>query len=1620
MQHHINSNHKILLLAIIFVILIQINPSQTLPSDLSYQNTHQLNPQSQTWMDDPLPTYFQSVFAKLNFVCDGDSVKWNMHFDDEGTTEVLAGSGNYSHLYDIQLLKAANIYNFSFARGEYYSSAAPYSGYNHHNFTFANAMPTTIMPDLWSLGISFNNIYVTGQTDGFLVPDKSTYIKYANGLGAGPYAGINISFTGTYVIDPSSLIFNLRDLTNGSSILINSTKYEHQTFWCSYSLDTTLVLNSTYYSKDNCKIYYFTDGQDYDQYTKYLRWVESTDTIFKLKSPWYKLRITDLQNNILYEDASFQEYSRFRYLDLLSMRVQNNAPEPINAELITNPGHYQGALSFDTETNNIPPANGQKLYTINTMPPVSQSLNGHSKILNFSIFYGQDCMNDIRFTTPYYTSLEYWIYPKSSPGSAGGWHAVQYTSLGTSFFTNLWALFCINYDFSVSSGIILDNWNHIRFSTNTNGTGTGIYINNIYLGSYPTNLYNNYVNFISYSNNPQYYIDAIDYSSSPGYYINRNMALNNTEAIYDIIRNQNYNHTGHYQGAESFDYNAINTQPSGYTFLTYENSTIYLANEYQGHKKILNLTDTSNGGYSDFRKTFTAVAAGSLEFWINISPLDNILFFSLSGVGTTAFQFWFRHSSGFMCTDDGVMIWSTNPSFNTWHHIRITWDGSMGPKGQYDLFIDGVIVADDYDYSAPLVSLDFFRGYSWNLNRGGFLLDALDYSWSPGYFINRNTLENQSTSLETWNVYPAWNTGYYQENYLMNQPSSYTISQPTALTSYQGRNNVLNFTNPTWTRRQYTFPTYTDSMILEYWLYSTYANFGILTFGDWASPAITYNFQYGTLQFEVQNGSSNLYSIDWGINCWNHFRYNLVKNGPCQLYVNGVLKSTTWAQNVNIDRVNFQNYAMIIDALDYSTSSGYFSFRNTRENTTASMLAMNYTASPLLTPNLTLLVNPYSYSLSNFTSSNYLYRISDLYNNSLYFDGILSNESEIVFTPANVRENFISLADQQNQYLDWENYKLYVNGTQIYANRFYREIDAHVNISIYSRFGTYLNSTIHIVTRDDNWIPINLTRYCLKIYNQQSAFMHYNITLDPNYYPTASVFWSEWLAPNEVGKNYLYPDNYKITLMHNETGTPTYVSYNLPFNTDDVKLISSSNTLFAVMQNINNLNTTVSTQFNYVSLNFTNTNSRIGNITNIITISFGGENITLENFLLEQMNYFSFITSNLSNVFQYINNSMFAQNTTMDSLYLMSDNTYTFINDTLDIIVMQNNDEYNYINSTIGSIAELSLNSFLYLNSSINNSITWMAQNFTLIGDDINSNQLEILTQYSILASNITNNSLDIINNLYLVNNSISNLTADLTNNVLLMNNTIYTAMVNISQNLAIDSNLILGNLSITFQQNEFLTELFKKTMFSDLLFDGLNWSAIGYNYTQVENYIKNYPILNQYRNESVELLLRYQNQIQSMSLAALESATQFLPNTNVDYRVKSMATGEYLTEWEAVTGENITIGWYNETISATPAEIRLEIKDYLLVALFGVVGFSAMAVLYIKTKAQLDANPDSAHKTKKQKLIPGVRDTSTFSGMDTQIFRSKKSKNSNSLLIVGAIIVIVFIIVYLLIRFGV
>jgi hypothetical protein len=1035
---------------------------------------------------------------------------------------------------------------------------------------------------------------------------------------------------------------------------------------------------------------------------------------------------------------------------------------------------------------------------------------------------------------------------------------------------------------------------------------------------------------------------------------------------------------GHYQGEYSFDLDTVNTQPIGWNDVNDINCSSYIVNEIDGHNKVLKIEDNSPVGNVGFTLPFDSKTSGSFEYWVRTEQSSLKSYFY--GLGSSYLYFYI--TGGNFAYFDGTAHTIVACANDIWYHLRISFT-----TDSWYVWINGV------EYGPYLYgnggSITYLNGFSLVSSVANsewcWYIDALDFSWADGYYEGRNQELNTSEDLWCWEAFPEWEGGHYQrtidwgtaENPDLTSEISTTTSTGTNITvesNVDGHRDCVLFYDTSNTEYCSLTSDFTLSSDIEYefwyrfggerkyWIFETRENYN-------AKIQIMFNYNVEGRICAIEEGTSYPYpEIVIGLNTFQWYQIRIKTDdftNSFEFYLDNILQGTFhYSQNSTIgsNSINcftrpdssINPYYTWIDGLSISQNENYFTGMNTLADTTAYPLPME--------TNYTTQVNPYSSVFTNYTTSNYLVGITDLYDNVLDVQGLSnsSEDNEIIYTPSNVRTCLIALSDQRSNYLEWQNYRLKINGSSLYEQYFYREIATIVNISVYDRFDQYLTSQVYTVERDDNFINIQLTLYSLKIYNQQEVFNYVNVTRDPNYYDT-SEYWSEWLAPGEIGEFRLFEGYYKIEIESNENSTNLEYEYYL--TADDILLLTSANTLTNTILSILNVNSTLGNQITNVEINITNQNSNIN--TSIINIDINLENInsTLGDQLINIDTAITNLNSDVDTLFLFTNNSLINLNSSLDSLFVNVETNILSINDSISTLIIDINNDIALLNASIDTQFTQISNDMILMESNLNTSIFNLDTTIDLIGDNITENYILLNNSLNLIDNEINESNIAILNYLTLVNNSIMESIQNMLTQVYLINNSIYNAVVNLGTSLSIDNNQILGNLSIILQLNEELTDLFINTMFSEYL----DWTNATIDSDYIYDQTEYVDILNEYNTESLEILFKYLNETESLVITAQTTLSQLIPNENVTYRVKSLATGEYLDEWKPIPeNKTIDLGFYSEEISITPEDIQIELMNYVMIVMIAVIALTIIALLLIKKSKELENVPKTLRKPKK------------------------------------------------------
>ncbi|MHA1309483.1 MAG: hypothetical protein ACTSQO_01025 [Candidatus Helarchaeota archaeon] len=404
--------------------------------------------------------------------------------------------------------------------------------------------------------------------------------------------------------------------------------------------------------------------------------------------------------------------------------------------------NYKGLYSFTDDINGAPPDN----WTVYSGTlQVIDSKNDHRKVLEFvdnSTIYNV-------FAPQESGIIELWAYPTSINSHLC--FALAYADFGrydfsiyVAFHSNGYLVYYYNNGYSYKNIVSYtpNKWYHLKFVFNCSLGTYDIYLDKVlvkanapFRSSGLSKMDRLRIHFKGETSGP--YIDAIDYSWAKLYYEGRNYYI--IPPSYD------------YLGLYSFTNDTIGSDPVNWTENEAGVADFHIISELEGHKNVYQLkSDLLLGTFSSSINSFSNRPSGSIEFWI----MDD-------GNGNGNIYLGIVESSkyiGELITDNGAFKWYYNDgswkkiflqnyTANIWYHIRIDFECSTGKyKGLMEdtaaIYINNIKISDTlplFNRGTPPTFVNGFKisiGYTtpemfkW--------IDAIDYSWAPGYYEGRN------------------------------------------------------------------------------------------------------------------------------------------------------------------------------------------------------------------------------------------------------------------------------------------------------------------------------------------------------------------------------------------------------------------------------------------------------------------------------------------------------------------------------------------------------------------------------------------------------------------------------------------------------------------------------------------------------------------------------------------------------------------------------------------------------------------------------------------------------------------------------------------------------------------
>ena len=407
-----------------------------------------------------------------------------------------------------------------------------------------------------------------------------------------------------------------------------------------------------------------------------------------------------------------------------------------------------------------------------------------------------------------------------------------------------------------------------------------------------------------------------------------------------------------------------------------------------------------------------------------------------------------------------------------------------------------------------------------------------------------------------------------------------------------------------------------------------------------------------------------------------------------------------------------------------------------------------------------------------------------------------------------------------------------------------------------------------------------------------------------------------------------------------------------------------------ILTDITNVNSTLLNQMVALGIDITNINTSITNQILDLSVDISNINASISDMITNIDISITTLQSEIATFYAFTNTSFINLNNVMNTSFINIENNIFTINTSISNLVIGVANDIYLINGTITTMISSLENNLLLMNVSIDTALFNLGTTLDLIGSNITSNFIYLNNTINLTNLNVNDSRIAIINNLLIINNTISTLIANVYSAVYLINNSIYTAVIDLGTYLSVINNTISGNLSFVLKLNEFLTEILQMTMFSELL----NWTDIGLDISLLISQIDVWEFINHYRNQSVQIHLRYQDVIYSLTVSAQNTLFQYLPATGVEYREWSVDLQEYIGEWKPLPEDKkVDFGFYEIDVPIVPRPLEADFYTFMAFLVIFSVGGWIVVVAWAYMKSSKDEVPEDTrlrHKRKRKAYV--------------------------------------------------
>ncbi len=224
--------------------------------------------------------------------------------------------------------------------------------------------------------------------------------------------------------------------------------------------------------------------------------------------------------------------------------------------------------------------------------------------------------------------------------------------------------------------------------------------------------------------------------------------IDNNETLCDSWGYEWFNGSIEYGGTYSFKNDDFGSNPEGWSTME-SGGTVYVMDEYNGHKKIVKIYDSvqscNSGGRVYFTNTFSSQTNGSIEFWwanedmeASSGPYGYGGWFSIDGAssGTDVIRLSASNINTFDWYCGGSREDRISLEIGEWYHVRVDFDCSTDV---YSVWLNGELLDDDCAFETSVSSIDkfWFHTPGCEKNMIGYV-DSVSYSWDEYYEISDN------------------------------------------------------------------------------------------------------------------------------------------------------------------------------------------------------------------------------------------------------------------------------------------------------------------------------------------------------------------------------------------------------------------------------------------------------------------------------------------------------------------------------------------------------------------------------------------------------------------------------------------------------------------------------------------------------------------------------------------------------------------------------------------------------------------------------------------------------------------------------------------------------------------